>query len=58
MLAAWDGSDSEESDDEAAFMVIADEDEEVKVTTSTPSEVCLQTSLDEAEWILDSGCSH
>ncbi|CAN0925445.1 hypothetical protein LINGRAHAP2_LOCUS34764 [Linum grandiflorum] len=59
MLAAWDGSsETKESDDEAPFMAIADEDEEAKVTTPTSSEVCLQITLDEAEWILDNGCSH
>ncbi|CAN0860712.1 Retrovirus-related Pol polyprotein from transposon TNT 1-94, partial [Linum grandiflorum] len=58
MLAAWDGSETDESDDEAEFMAIADEDEEARVTTPTSSEVCLRTTLDEAEWIFDCGCSH
>ncbi|CAN0912943.1 hypothetical protein LINGRAPRIM_LOCUS375, partial [Linum grandiflorum] len=39
-------------------MAIADEDEEAKVIVHISSEVCLQTTLDEAEWILDNECSH
>ncbi|CAN0919525.1 hypothetical protein LINGRAHAP2_LOCUS31501, partial [Linum grandiflorum] len=62
--AAWGGSETEESDEETAFMAIADLDKEPsqeadpKTNTLKSSEVCLQTTLDEAEWVLDSGCSH
>ncbi|CAN0917454.1 hypothetical protein LINGRAHAP2_LOCUS30304, partial [Linum grandiflorum] len=57
--AAW-GSDNESNTsdgDEEMFMAIADlSDDEVQATAS--SEVCFQTQLDQAEWALDSGCSH
>ncbi|CAN0855942.1 hypothetical protein LINGRAHAP2_LOCUS6376, partial [Linum grandiflorum] len=57
--AAW-GSDNESNTsdgDEEMFMAIADlSDDEVQATAS--SEVYFQTQLDQAEWVLDSGCSH
>ncbi|CAN0919260.1 hypothetical protein LINGRAHAP2_LOCUS31344, partial [Linum grandiflorum] len=67
--AGWDASDneSEQSEDERGFMAIADleENEEKETAKITPSstatasiEVCLQTLLQDAEWVLDSGCSH
>ncbi|CAN0873757.1 hypothetical protein LINGRAHAP2_LOCUS10462, partial [Linum grandiflorum] len=61
--AAWDGSETEDSDDKTAFMAIVElekssHEDDSKTDNPTSSEVYFQTTLDEVEWVLDSGCSH
>ncbi|CAN0919882.1 hypothetical protein LINGRAHAP2_LOCUS31712, partial [Linum grandiflorum] len=64
-ITAWDASDNEskQSEDEKGFMAIADieENEETEIVkiastkiTYVPIEVCLQSLLEDAEWVLAS----